>query len=90
MEDRREACGEALNEDLEHHVGLCDPVVRPGERNVIDLYEERSLVDGAELQRLPIQRPAVPARSIRRECRLDGRSRGAGLRCGRSTRSRRG
>ena len=90
MEDRRKTGGEAFHKDLEHHVGLRDPVVWPGQGNVVDLHEERSLVDGAKLQRPPIQRPAIPARGVRRKRGLDGRSHGGGLRRGRSTRSRRG
>src|SRR5256885_5144001 len=79
MEDSREARGQPLNEDLEDHVGLRDPVVRSGLRHVVDLYEERSLVDRGELERLSTEGPAVPTRRVRSERRLDrGRRRVSG------------
>ena len=90
MEDRRKPGGEALDKYFEHHVGLGDPVMRTGKRNVVDLDEERSLIDRTELEGLAIERPAVPAWGIRREGGLDGGDGSGGLRLRRSTRSCRG
>src|SRR2546430_12783857 len=59
--DGREPGDESFDQDLEDHIGLCDPVMRPPERNVVDLHHEGTLVDRAELRRLPGQRPAVLA-----------------------------
>src|SRR5204862_8118231 len=85
VEDRRKPGGEALDKYFEHHVGLGDPVMRTGKRNVVDLDEERSLIDRTELEGFAIERPAVPAWGIRREGGLDGGDGRGGLRLRRST-----
>ena len=65
LEHRRKARDEPFDEDLEDHVGLGDAVVRPGLGNVVDLDQQRTLVDRPDADRFPIERPAVPARGVR-------------------------
>src|SRR2546430_12285616 len=40
--DGREPGDESFDQDLEDHIGLCDPVMRPRERNVVDLQDRKS------------------------------------------------
>ncbi len=90
MENDRKPRGEALDQDLEDHVRLREAIVRARERDVVDLHEEGPLVRRAELERLPVQRPAVFARRIRRERRFESGCRRGGLRPGRCTGGGRG